>query len=132
MRGLIAALLLAWGVAFGLAEPTPPSGATGTAASASAQTQPTSNDANEAPVLAPQGEQFDNLAAIVAGLSRRSPVLSIAISPDGRSLASGYFGQHDPSVGPGQRQGAAPPRRTYWPCIFRRLCARRPQPRVRL
>jgi WD40 repeat protein len=39
--------------------------------------------------LAPGGEKFDNLAAIVAGLSRRSSVLSIAISPDGRSLASG-------------------------------------------
>ncbi len=35
------------------------------------------------------GERFDNLAAIVADLSRRSRVLLIAVSPDGRSLASG-------------------------------------------
>src|SRR5271166_4578894 len=40
-------------------------------------------------MLEPEGERFGNLAAIVAGISRGSQVRSIAISPDGRSLASG-------------------------------------------
>src|SRR5271166_2105352 len=41
-------------------------------------------------MLEPEGERFGNLAAIVAGISRGSQVRSIAISPDGRSLASGF------------------------------------------
>ena len=89
MRGLIAVLLFVWGVAFGLAEPTPPSQAPGAAADASGPRQPASSLANEPRVLEGGGERFDNLAAIVADLSRRSRVLLIAVSPDGRSLASG-------------------------------------------
>jgi hypothetical protein len=89
MRRLIAVLLFACGAAFGLAE-VAPGEAPDAAAGASGPPQlASSSDADEAPVLAPTGERFDNLAAIVAGLSRQSPVLSIAISPDGRSLASG-------------------------------------------
>src|SRR5271166_2081075 len=88
MRGLIAVLLFVWGVAFGLAASTPPGETPGAAADASGPTHPASSDADEAPVLAPEGERFDNLAAIIAGLSRGSYVVSIALSPDGRSLAS--------------------------------------------
>jgi WD40 repeat protein len=89
MRGLIAVLLFVCGVAFGLAETAPPAKAPGAAADASGPTQPASADADEPPVLVPAGERFDNLAGIVADLGRQSPVRVIAISPDGRSLASG-------------------------------------------
>ncbi len=41
------------------------------------------------PPLVPEGEVFDEVEALLAAVSRRSPVNSIAFSPDGKTLAAG-------------------------------------------
>jgi WD40 repeat protein len=42
------------------------------------------------PLLLPQGEQFDNINALLANIMPRKPVLAVDFSPDGQILASSF------------------------------------------
>src|SRR5271166_2885638 len=88
MRGLIAVLLFVWGVAFGLAEPTPPSQAPGAAADASGPRQPASSLANEPRVLERGGREIRQ-----PGRDRRRPEPTVSGLVDRR-----FAGRPQPRV----------------------------------
>ncbi|HEC85616.1 MAG: hypothetical protein DRR19_02475 [Candidatus Parabeggiatoa sp. nov. 1] len=46
--------------------------------------------ANLQPPLLPQGEQFDNINALLANIMPRKPVSAVDFSPDGKILASSF------------------------------------------
>ena len=93
MRRLIYLLLTLWGSVFSLSSEVPwqtlyRAGGGSITQEGQARELPTSSD-NDPAVLVPSGERFGDIATIIAALSRLSPVASVAVAPDGRTIASG-------------------------------------------